>query len=1105
VESGVFVGRDREMAQLLAGLEDALAGRGHLFLLAGEPGIGKSRLADELAARAREHGARVLWGRCWEAGGAPAYWPWVQSLRAYVRHASTDVLRAQLGPGAGDVAQLVPEIHETLPDVPDAATADPEAARFRLFDSTVTFLRNISSDLPLVLVLEDLHAADASSLLLLEFVARSLADMRALVMATYRDVEVGRDHPLLATLVEVARETPTRRVLLTGLTSSDVGRFIETTSGIAPSEALVESVLRETEGNPLFVGEIVRLLASEGRLSDDARGSIKPIPQGIRDVIGRRLGHLSERCYHVLGVASVLGREFTLDVLGEISERPPEELLEILDEATAARLVAETPGVLGGLRFSHSLIRDTLYEELSGARRMRLHRHAGEALEKLRGPSLEHLAELAHHFFVAAPMGEGQRAGEYARRAAAAAQTGLAFEEAARLYRMALQAMQFHETQDEGTRYDILVALGEALNRAGDAEGARREFLEAAAIARHRDDPEGLARAALGYGGRFSWTVLRGDPYLVPLLEEALAALADARTPLKVMVLGRLAAGPLRDAPDPSRRHALSQEAVELAQALGDSATIAYALDAQLGAIMSPAARDEMMAQVEQIERLGLRLGDAEKVLMAHVWRLYVRLLEGNMREVALERREIARLADQLRQGPQNWFMLCTEASLALFAGRFDEAERLGAAAYEAGRRAEPYALFAHRVQMLWMRMEQGRSGEMQDEFQDSVARFSVYPVWRAVLPYLLLSLGRRDESRAAMEEVLAGTRPMNEEWLLGEGVLADAAASLEDREAAPSLYDELLPYAELTMGGFPDINVGSLHRPLGRLAALLGRLDDAERHLRRAVEANERMGARPWAAHARTELASMLLARDAPGDRESAEELLGEAAVTARELGMRTLEEKTLALLGNRVAETTSVQAPAARPAVFRREGEYYSISYEGVSFRLHDSKGLRHLALLLASPGREHHVMELVAAVEAVTEMRRPADRGMGHARGDAGEVLDAEALSAYKRRLGDLEEEIAEAEGMGDAERAARAREEQEFLVRELASAVGLGGRARQEASASERARVNVTRAIKAALARVAEHSTTLGRHLEATVRTGTFCSYTPDPRHPFTWRL
>jgi len=360
--AGAFVGRTRELAALSAGLEDAFAGRGRLFVIGGEPGIGKSRLAAELAIQARARGARGLWGRCWEAGGAPAYWPWVQSLRGYMRDCGPQDLRALIGRGAPYLVQLLPELSEEFPDVPALPVLDPEALRFHLFDAAGAFLKRAARVQPLVLVLEDLHVADLPSLLLLRFLAAELNDARILAIGTYRDVELRRGHPLAAALVDLAREPATHSLLLGGLSEPEVGRFIEVATSTTPPERLVAAVYRETEGNPLFVGEVVRLLAHEGRLAErsDPTTWRLTIPQGVQQVIGRRLGHLSELCTRVLSLASVLGREFNSEVLERVSGMSGEQILSALDEAAADRVISEVPGSLGLLRFNHALIRDVL-------------------------------------------------------------------------------------------------------------------------------------------------------------------------------------------------------------------------------------------------------------------------------------------------------------------------------------------------------------------------------------------------------------------------------------------------------------------------------------------------------------------------------------------------------------------------------------------------------------------------------------------------------------------------------------------------------------------------------------------------------------------------
>ncbi|MCH8282536.1 MAG: protein kinase, partial [Chloroflexi bacterium] len=387
---GVFVGRQQEMGELKACLEDALSGRGRMVTLVGEPGIGKTRTARELATYAGLRGTQVLWGRCYEEQGMPPYWPWVQAIRTYVREKDPEELRSEMGAGAEDIAEIVSDVRERLPGLRTPPQLEPDQARFRLFDSIATFLKTASQRQPLVLVLDDLQWADQPSLSLLQFVARELSGARLLLVGTYRDMELSRQHPLTETLGELTRERLFQRVLLRGLTQEDVGRFIEMTSGNSAPRGLVEAVHSQTEGNPLFVTEVVRLLVQEGELNPEKARETDSwtirIPEGVREVIGRRLNRLSQRCNEALTIASILGREFTMSQLRPLVEEVTEDrLFELLEEALASRLIEELPQSVGRYQFTHALIQETLAAELSLTRRVRLHARIAQALEDLYG------------------------------------------------------------------------------------------------------------------------------------------------------------------------------------------------------------------------------------------------------------------------------------------------------------------------------------------------------------------------------------------------------------------------------------------------------------------------------------------------------------------------------------------------------------------------------------------------------------------------------------------------------------------------------------------------------------------------------------------------
>ena len=396
------------MAVLNEALDDAMSGHGRLAMLAGEPGIGKTRTAQELASYAEAQGARVLWGWCYEQVGAPPYWPWVQPIRSYVQNTDPDQLRSQMGPGAADIAEAIPEIRDKLPDLARPPALEPDQARFRLFDSFITFFKRAAQTQPLMLVLDDLHWADKDSLLLLEFLARQMEGSRLLVVGCYRDVELSRQHPLSETLSELAREPVFRRELLRGLSRDDTGRYIQAVIGQSPPRDLVDRIHAHTEGNPFFMTEVLRLLSDRGELITEQADGVQDIsvPEGVREAIGQRLNRLSELCNQMLTTASVIGRQFNFRLLDAVIGGMTEEQgLAAIDEAVSARLIEEVPGGTERFQFSHALVQRTLADELTTTRRVRLHALVATSMEEQYGGDAEaHAAELAYHFAQAEPV-----------------------------------------------------------------------------------------------------------------------------------------------------------------------------------------------------------------------------------------------------------------------------------------------------------------------------------------------------------------------------------------------------------------------------------------------------------------------------------------------------------------------------------------------------------------------------------------------------------------------------------------------------------------------------------------------------------------------------
>jgi DNA-binding SARP family transcriptional activator len=890
-----FVGRERELAGLVAGLDDAFAGRGRLFLLAGEPGIGKSRLADELIAQARARGARVLVGRCWEAGGAPAHWPWVQSLRGYVREADPAALRAQLGAGAAELAHILPELRERFPDLPQPPSLESEAARFRLFDAAAEFVRRASESRPIVLVLDDLHAADAPSLLLLRFLARQLGSTRILLLCAYRDVDPLLGQPLTEMLVEVAREPVTRHLPLGGLSDGEVAEYLELTAPEIASPGLLAALDEETAGNPLFVGEIVRLLSAEGVRPGSTAELRLAIPQSVRDVIARRLAHLSEECSRVLVLASVLGREFALDALARLAGVPEDVLLDLLDEAMAARVVSDIPGAPDRLRFAHVLIRDTLYDELAATRRLRLHREVGEALEALYGSNPEpHLAELAHHYLLAGAAA-AEKAIRYAAAAGDRAASQLGYEEAARHYGSGLRVLETRAARDEQRTCELLLSLADVLSRAGSSAQAKEVFRRAATIAERERWTDKLARAALGYGGRFAWARSGSDPALVPLLERALAAVGQEDSGARVRLLARLAAA-RRDDPSRDRRVGLAEEALGIARRRGDPSTLAYALEGFWLAVDGPDSGREGTVVGDELVSLGEQIGDKERVFSGRDFRLDAVWNLADRAGLDVELDSLARLADELRQPAQLWYVGTWRTMLALMEGRFQQAEQLISETLALGQRAENWhAPVSQRLQLFVLRHAQGRLAELEGTISRSVHEYPALLRFRCALAHLHGQLGREREARTVLDGLLArdlSREHVDSEWLFTISLLSDPCASLGDDDAAATLYSLLLPYKDLYAQAPGEASFGSVARGLGVLATRRRRFDDAQMHFETAVEKETVMSARPWLAHTQQDYARMLLARAQTGDGEQARGLIAQALATYRELGMHSWAE---------------------------------------------------------------------------------------------------------------------------------------------------------------------------------------------------------------------
>ena len=892
MDRDVFVGREPELADLQRRLAATQAAGGAVVLCEGEPGMGKTALAAELARRARDQGFVVAWGSCLEGEGATAYRPWTQVVGA-------------LGGGVIDL-------------ITDPAAVG-NASRFRIFDDVVEALRAASAGSGMLVVLDDLHWADVASLRLLQVVASEASSCRMLVLGLYRGADAYPRAEVAALLPAILRERTASLLTLHGLDAVDVEQLAAAALRHRPQEADLRAVQERAEGNPLFVLELLRLVRKAG--------SASALPAGVREVIGGRLDRVPPATRDLLRQAAVLGRDFPLDLLAAVAGEPAAELLDRLEPAVVDELVTEADGQR--LRFAHALIQEVAYAELSMAQRQRLHRRAAHAIEAPDGATDgadDELDALAHHLRQAAPLGDADVALRVTLQAAQRARGQLAYEHAAFQYRQALQLLPLVTNASPDRRRQLLLGLARCEFRSGAVEAAWQSCRAAADLARAAGDALAMADAA---------TVLRDvsntpiQDELHALCREALTMLRGADPVREARLLGQLAitADTLNE-PEPG----LSQRAELCAEATGDPDARHLALQARAIELVDIRYTLERMAVGERAVRLGRETLSDEYQAWGHAWRIDAFWQLGRRVQLDAEVAALAKVVAHMKEPLWLWRLNMTQASMALMEGRYDEARRLADKALVIGRRGGHQG--AGFLDLVFSDHLSAQTGDGQPEVEQGVRAFTEQgPILtRAWLMNVLVEVGRIDEAAELWRSVVVphiDAMPRRvPEWIVARSAFADMCALLGDTAVAPKIYTDLLPFADkqVVAGAFTPSR-GPVALYLGKLAHLLGERDTAEAHLTSALHLAAAMGSRPYQAYSHLEHARLLLTHPTRTDIKDARTHLDAALHTARTLGMKPLAVQVLALAAQHRLDRDS--------PLSGREGQIAGMVAEGLSNR--------------------------------------------------------------------------------------------------------------------------------------------------------------------------
>lgn len=916
-----YVGREPERAQVEAAIATARTGTRRAVLISGEPGVGKSRLAAYAASGAHGEGFGVCWGACNEDVGAP-YEPWIEVCTHVVEHAPAELVAAYVERHGGEVSRLARNLARRMPDAPPPQASDPETERFLLFAAVAGLLAEVSSSVPICVVLDDFHWADGQSVALLKYLMRNVEQAAVAVIVTYRDSDLGKDHPLTDALADLRRLADVERIALHGLAAGEVAEMLGSAAGHELDDdglALAGEIAAETDGNPFFVGEVLRSLLESGRLSYDEesgrwtvdRSTAIGLPESVRDVVERRVDRLGEQAREALTLAAVIGRSFDLELLAQIVDTDESQLLDQLERAVAASLLEESTERVGRFRFVHALINQTLYEGLGATRRARMHQRVAQALEELYGGDpAEHLGELALHWRLATVAVDRPKAADYAARAGQQALDSLAPAEAARLFSNAVELLGAGDTVQ---RCRALIGLGEAQRLIGDT-GYRDTLLEASRIAAALADPKLAARAVLENSRGLPNVIGEVDNELLAAIARALE-LDDHFDPARrARLLGIQALELTYDPSSVTRRRAIADDAIALARDAGDPTALACVLRDAWHAVWSADTVPQIAEITDELLRVAGSVSDPALQWWAMHRDLIVSVMSGRFERAADALDELEKIADGLGQPALRWHAAGVRTSWEQLHGHLEASEEQRDRALALGQDAVPSnAALYYAGNLGFVRIHQGRGEEVIAMVERSVAAYPGVPSWRGGLADAYCRIGWFEKAAAIVQDAARDRFdhvPRDSLRMTALALYADAAAQTGSVAAAETLYELLEPWAnQVIYTGV--LGYGHARMYLGQLDYTLGRDELAAEHLEFACRFHEEHGLLIWAAQSHLWLAQTLTRR---GDAEHTREHAERSLELAREHGYGAIESRAAAVLDHPAPDDRSSAATQSR-----------------------------------------------------------------------------------------------------------------------------------------------------------------------------------------------